>query len=164
MNVVLNDAGDAELLREASDLVRSSAFLAPGALPNLHAKTLLMAAFRSIAVDEAREARAARRIQREFTERSVRIQAEKAKLPKVRRKPQIAVPDEALAAVIGPEPGAKGELIARVWSYIRENGLHRDKRVYPDATLRPLFARPIAPFGVAARVFKRMKFPKSGGE
>lgn len=164
MNLVLTEDDDAELLREAADLVRSSAFLAPGALPNLHAKTLLMAAFRSVAMDEGREARAAHRIRREFTQRSGRVQAAKAMRPKVERKPQIAEPDDVLAAIIGPEAGTQGELIAKMWAYIRENGLHRDKRVHPNATLKPLFARPIAPFGVAARVFKRMKFPKRAAE
>ena len=54
-------------------------------------------------------------------------------------------PSEALAAVIGPEPVARTQVIKKLWDYIKANGLQdaADKRaINADAKLLPVFGRP----------------------
>ena len=51
-------------------------------------------------------------------------------------------PDEALAAVVGPEPQPRSELTKRIWSYIRQHDLQEkeDRRmIRADDRLRRVF-------------------------
>ena len=54
-------------------------------------------------------------------------------------------PSEALAAVIGPEPVIRTQVIKKLWDYIKANGLQdaADKRaINADAKLLPVFGKP----------------------
>ncbi len=51
-------------------------------------------------------------------------------------------PDEALSAVVGPNPRPRNELIKKMWDYIREHGLqdeHQMMIIRADDNLRPVF-------------------------
>jgi upstream activation factor subunit UAF30 len=51
-------------------------------------------------------------------------------------------PDEALAAVVGPEPLPRTEITKRLWAYIREHNLQdpqNRRNVNADEKLRALF-------------------------
>ena len=51
-------------------------------------------------------------------------------------------PDEALAAVIGPQPQPRTEVTKRIWDYIKKNNLQdpKDKRtIRADAKLKKVF-------------------------
>jgi DNA topoisomerase-3 len=70
-----------------------------------------------------------------------------AKTPRTRAASTAAgqVPSEALAAVIGPEPVARTQVIKKLWDYIKANGLQdaADKRsINADAKLLPVFGKP----------------------
>jgi DNA topoisomerase-3 len=52
------------------------------------------------------------------------------------------MPSPLLAAVIGPGPFGRGEVMQKLWDYIKTHGLQdpQDKRtILADAKLRPLF-------------------------
>ncbi|MBL8372341.1 MAG: DNA topoisomerase III [Burkholderiaceae bacterium] len=73
--------------------------------------------------------------------------ASAAKTPRTRAASTAAgqVPSEALAAVIGPEPVARTQVIKKLWDYIKANGLQdaADKRsINADAKLLPVFGKP----------------------
>lgn len=53
-------------------------------------------------------------------------------------------PDLVLAAVIGPEPASRNEIVAKLWAYIREHQLQDSKNkkmINADDKLRPLFGK-----------------------
>ncbi len=53
-------------------------------------------------------------------------------------------PSAELAAIVGPDPVARGEAVKRVWDYIKANKLQdpKDKRrINADATLKRVFGR-----------------------
>ncbi len=54
-------------------------------------------------------------------------------------------PSEALAAVIGPEPVARTQVIKKLWDYIKANGLQdsaNKRAINADAKLLPVFGKP----------------------
>ena len=69
-------------------------------------------------------------------------------------------PSAELAAVIGPEPLARTEVIKKLWDYIKANGLQdaKDKRaINADAKLRPVFGKPqVSMFELAGLVGKHL--------
>ena len=90
--------------------------------------------------------------------------AKKAAAPKAPRKTSAAAgrqPSAALAAVIGPEPVARPEVIKKLWDYIKANGLQdaKDKRaINADDKLRPLFGRDqVSMFDLAGIVGKNLE-------
>lgn len=53
-------------------------------------------------------------------------------------------PDAVLAAIVGPEPIPRAEVVAKLWAYIKEHGLQDElhkKMVNADDKLRPLFGK-----------------------
>ena len=53
-------------------------------------------------------------------------------------------PSAELAAVVGPDPLPRGEVVAKVWAYIKANGLQNpeDRReILADDTLRKVFGK-----------------------
>ncbi|MCU0891817.1 MAG: SWIB/MDM2 domain-containing protein [Sandarakinorhabdus sp.] len=53
-------------------------------------------------------------------------------------------PQGPLAAVVGSDPLPRGQVVAKVWDYIRANNLQKptDKRVIiADAKLKPIFGK-----------------------
>ena len=58
--------------------------------------------------------------------------------------PRLLTPSADLAAVIGPEPLPRTDLVTKVWAYIREHNLQEpaDKRIIvADHRLRAVFGR-----------------------
>ncbi len=90
--------------------------------------------------------------------------AKKAAAPKAPRKTSAAAgrqPSPALAAVIGPEPVARPEVIKKLWDYIKAHGLQdaKDKRaINADDKLRPLFGRDqVSMFDLAGIIGKNLE-------
>ncbi len=53
-------------------------------------------------------------------------------------------PSKELAAVIGPGPLPRGEVVSKVWAYIKQHGLQdpEDRRqILADAKLEPVFGK-----------------------
>lgn len=71
--------------------------------------------------------------------------AAKAAAPKAPRKQSPGLkPSAELAAVIGPDPVARTEVVKKLWDYIKANGLQdaKDKRaINADAKLKPVFGK-----------------------
>ncbi|WHZ09994.1 MAG: DNA topoisomerase III, Burkholderia type [Burkholderiaceae bacterium] len=69
-------------------------------------------------------------------------------------------PSAELAAVIGPEPVARTEVVKKLWDYIKANGLQdaKDKRnVNADERLAPLFGKPqVTMFEIAGIVGRHL--------
>lgn len=65
-------------------------------------------------------------------------------------------PSAALAAVIGPGPFARTEVVKKLWDYIKAKGLQdaKDKRsIVPDAPLKAVFGKPkVTMFEVAGLI------------
>ena len=73
--------------------------------------------------------------------------ASAAKTPRTRAASTAAgqVPSEALAAVIGPEPVARTQVIKKLWDYIKANGLQdaaNKRAINADAKLLAVFGKP----------------------
>jgi DNA topoisomerase III len=54
-------------------------------------------------------------------------------------------PSAELAAVVGSEPLARTEVIKKLWTYIKENGLQdavNKRAINADARLLPIFGKP----------------------
>jgi chromatin remodeling complex protein RSC6 len=91
----------------------------------------------------------------------------KAAKKKSARKPNAAfmaplTPSETLAAVIGPKPTPRTEIVKKIWDYIKKNGLQdkKNKRnINADAKLKVLFAGKdqISMFDLAKIVSKHVK-------
>jgi len=82
------------------------------------------------------------------TKRPVKAPSKAPAKPRAARKTTVASggarPSEALAAVIGSAPLARGEVIKKLWDYIRAHQLQdpKDKRnILADATLLPVFGK-----------------------
>jgi DNA topoisomerase III len=87
--------------------------------------------------------------------------AKKAATPKAPRKTAAGLkPSAELAAVIGPEPVARTQVIKKLWDYIKANGLQdaKDKRaINADAKLLPVFGKPqVTMFELAAVVGRHL--------
>ena len=53
-------------------------------------------------------------------------------------------PSEALAAVVGTEPLPRGEVVSKVWDYIKSNNLQNPenrREILADAKLRKVFGK-----------------------
>ena len=50
-------------------------------------------------------------------------------------------PDAQLAAVVGNEPMPRTQVVARVWDYIKKNGLQQSRNINADDKLRPIFGK-----------------------
>ena len=50
-------------------------------------------------------------------------------------------PDAMLAAVVGQEPMPRTQVVARVWEYIKKNGLQESRNINADEKLRPIFGK-----------------------
>lgn len=50
-------------------------------------------------------------------------------------------PDAQLAEVVGKEPMPRTQVVARVWDYIKKNGLQESRNINADAKLRPIFGK-----------------------
>ncbi|KAB0682840.1 SWIB/MDM2 domain-containing protein [Aureimonas leprariae] len=53
-------------------------------------------------------------------------------------------PSEKLAAIVGKEPLARGEVVSRIWTYIKEHKLQDPKdgrQINADAKLEPIFGK-----------------------
>jgi len=65
-----------------------------------------------------------------------------AKKPNALQKP--LQPSKELAAVVGSEPLARGEVVSRVWDYIKKNNLQNPenkREILADAKLEPVFGK-----------------------
>ncbi|MDZ4130240.1 MAG: DNA topoisomerase III, partial [Hydrogenophaga sp.] len=85
------------------------------------------------------------------------------KTPKAPRKTATGAgskPSEALAAVIGPEPVARTEVIKKLWDYIKANGLQdatNKRSINADSKLLPVFGKmQITMFELAGIVGKHL--------
>ena len=57
---------------------------------------------------------------------------------------KLVQPSEQLAAVVGSEPIARGEVISRVWDYIKKNKLQNEKdgrQIEADDKLEAVFGK-----------------------
>jgi len=66
--------------------------------------------------------------------------AAKSKRPNALQQP--LRPSAELAAVVGPDPLPRGEVVSKVWEHIKANGLQNpeDRReIIADAKLEPIF-------------------------
>jgi upstream activation factor subunit UAF30 len=64
------------------------------------------------------------------------------KKPNALQKP--LQPSKELAAVVGSEPLARGEVVSRVWDYIKKNNLQNPenkREILADAKLEPVFGK-----------------------
>ena len=50
-------------------------------------------------------------------------------------------PDAMLAEVVGQEPMPRTQVVARVWEYIKKNGLQESRNINADEKLRPIFGK-----------------------
>lgn len=50
-------------------------------------------------------------------------------------------PDAMLAEVVGKEPMPRTQVVARVWEYIKKNGLQESRNINADEKLRPIFGK-----------------------
>jgi chromatin remodeling complex protein RSC6 len=53
-------------------------------------------------------------------------------------------PSKELAAVVGPEPLPRGEVVSRVWDYIKKNNLQNPenkREILADGKLEPVFGK-----------------------
>lgn len=50
-------------------------------------------------------------------------------------------PDAQLAEVVGQEPMPRTQVVARVWDYIKKNGLQESRNINADDKLRPIFGK-----------------------
>ena len=53
-------------------------------------------------------------------------------------------PSKELAAVVGSAPLARGEMVSRIWDYIRKNNLQNPenrREIIADDKLRPIFGK-----------------------
>lgn len=50
-------------------------------------------------------------------------------------------PDAQLAAVVGNEAMPRTQVVARVWDYIKKNGLQESRNIKADEKLRPIFGK-----------------------
>ena len=50
-------------------------------------------------------------------------------------------PDAQLAALVGQEPMPRTQVVARVWEYIKKNGLQESRNINADEKLRPIFGK-----------------------
>jgi chromatin remodeling complex protein RSC6 len=70
-------------------------------------------------------------------------------------------PSETLAAVIGPKPLPRTEIVKKIWDYIKKNGLQDKKNrrnINADTKLKPLFGKDqISMFDLAKIVSKHVK-------
>ncbi len=65
--------------------------------------------------------------------------AEGGKVDGVHKKVQ---PSETLAAIVGSDPIARGEVVSRMWTYIKDNKLQDPddgRQIKADDKLRPIF-------------------------
>ena len=69
-------------------------------------------------------------------------------------------PSAELAAVIGDEPVARTEVIKKLWTYIKANGLQdatNKRAINADAQLLPVFGKPqVSMFELAGLVGKHL--------
>ena len=73
--------------------------------------------------------------------------ATKAPKKTTKRKPNAAflkpvTPDDKLAAVVGSKPLPRTEIVSKIWTYIKKNGLQDKKertKINADETLKALF-------------------------
>ncbi len=66
----------------------------------------------------------------------------KGKKPNALQKP--LQPSEALAAVVGSEPLPRGQVVSKVWDYIRKNNLQNPenrREILADSKLEPVFGK-----------------------
>src|SRR3712207_1807780 len=64
------------------------------------------------------------------------------KKPNALQKP--LQPSKELAAVVGSEPLARGEVVSRVWDYVRKNNLQNSenkREILADGKLEPVFGK-----------------------
>lgn len=57
---------------------------------------------------------------------------------------QLVQPSEQLAAIVGNEPMARGEVTSRLWDYIKKNKLQSDddgREINADEKLEPIFGK-----------------------
>ena len=71
-------------------------------------------------------------------------------------------PSDELAAVVGPKPLPRTQVVKKLWVYIKKNGLQdqRDRRmINADAKLRPIFRgkRQVSMFQMTALVSKHLR-------
>ncbi len=100
-------------------------------------------------------------IQSKTRKATMNATATKEKAP---RKPGTALkPSAELAAVIGPEPVARTEVIKKIWDYIKANNLQdqQNKRaINADAKLKPVFGKDqVTMFELAGIVGKHLTKP-----
>ncbi len=50
-------------------------------------------------------------------------------------------PSEQLAQVVGTDPMPRTQVVARVWEYIKKNGLQESRNINADEKLRPIFKK-----------------------
>ena len=50
-------------------------------------------------------------------------------------------PDAQLAEVVGNDPMPRTQVVARVWDYIKKNGLQESRNIKADEKLRPIFGK-----------------------
>jgi upstream activation factor subunit UAF30 len=65
-----------------------------------------------------------------------------SKKPNALQKP--LQPSKALAAVVGPEPLPRAEVVSRVWGYIKKNNLQNPenkREILADDKLAPVFGK-----------------------
>jgi upstream activation factor subunit UAF30 len=65
-----------------------------------------------------------------------------SKKPNALQKP--LQPSKELAAVVGSEPLPRGEVVSRVWDYIKKNNLQNPenkREILADAKLEPVFGK-----------------------
>lgn len=73
---------------------------------------------------------------------------------------QLVQPSKELAAIVGPDPIARGEVISRMWSYIKENKLQDPddgRQINADDKLKPIFGQDvISMFEMNKRIFEHL--------
>jgi DNA topoisomerase-3 len=98
---------------------------------------------------------------RATTKTAIKTTAKAAAKPKAAPRAGNLTPSPALAAVIGPGPFGRGEVMKKLWDYIKAHNLQdpQDKRtILADAKLHPLFdADRVGMFKLAGIVGKHLK-------
>ena len=73
---------------------------------------------------------------------------------------QLVQPSEELAAIVGADPIARGEVISRMWAYIKENKLQDPedgRQINADDKLKPIFEQDkMSMFEMNKRIFAHL--------
>jgi chromatin remodeling complex protein RSC6 len=85
--------------------------------------------------------------------------ASKGKRPNALQQP--LRPSAELAAVVGPDPLPRGEVVSKVWEYIKANGLQNPenrREILADDKLEPIFgAKKVTMFEMNRHLARHLK-------